>query len=81
MLSPLFDRQHAIPNSRATALGPYKLSVPSAPLGSCNALNLGVEFFRLFFHQIQALIFSFLVLSLSLDLFQSYSGVRLGIPV
>jgi hypothetical protein len=27
-------RQRAIPNSRATALGPYKLSVPSAPLGS-----------------------------------------------
>jgi hypothetical protein len=32
--SPLFGRQRAMPNSRATALGPYKLSVPSAPLGS-----------------------------------------------
>jgi hypothetical protein len=29
----LSDHQRAIPNSRATALGPYKLSVPSAPLG------------------------------------------------
>jgi hypothetical protein len=48
---------------------------------SCNALNLGVEFFLLFSHQIQALPFSFLVPSLNLDLFQSYSGVRLGIPV
>jgi hypothetical protein len=47
----------------------------------CNALNLGVEFFLLFSHQIQALPFSFLVLSLNLDLFQSSSGVRLGIPV
>jgi hypothetical protein len=47
----------------------------------CNALNLGVEFFLLFSHQIQALPFSFLVPSLNLDLFQSYSGVRLGIPV
>jgi hypothetical protein len=48
---------------------------------SCNALNLGVEFFLLFSHQIQALLFSFLVLSLNLDLFQSYSGVWLGLPV
>jgi hypothetical protein len=48
---------------------------------SCNALNLGVEFFLLFSHQIQALPFSFLVLSLNLDLFQSFSGDRLGIPV
>jgi hypothetical protein len=47
----------------------------------CNALNLGVEFFLLFSHQIQALLFSFLVLSLNLDLFQSFSGVWLGIPV
>jgi hypothetical protein len=47
----------------------------------CNALNLGVEFFLLFSHQIQALPFSFLVPSLNLDLFQSYSGVWLGIPV
>jgi hypothetical protein len=40
----------------------------------CNALNLGVEFFLLFSHQIQALPFSFfLVPSLNLDLFQSYS--------
>jgi hypothetical protein len=44
-------------------------------VGSCNALNLGVEFFLLFSHQIQALPFSFfLVPSLNLDLFQSYSG-------
>jgi hypothetical protein len=41
------------------------------PQGRCNALNLGVEFFLLFSHQIQALLFSFLVLSLNLDLFQS----------
>jgi hypothetical protein len=34
VLSPLSDRQRAIPNSRAIALGPYKLSMPSAPLGS-----------------------------------------------
>jgi hypothetical protein len=47
----------------------------------CNALNLGVEFFLLFSHQIQALLISFLVLSLNLDLFQSFSGVWLGIPV
>jgi hypothetical protein len=48
----------------------------------CNALNLGVEFFLLFSHQIQALpLFFFLVPSLNLDLFQSYSGVWLGIPV
>jgi hypothetical protein len=37
----------------------------------CNALNLGVEFFLLFSHQIQALLFPFLVLSLNLDHFQS----------
>jgi ribonuclease HI len=37
---------------------------------TCNALNLGVEFFILFSHQIQALLFPFsLFLSLSLDLF------------
>jgi hypothetical protein len=47
----------------------------------CNALNLGVEFFLLFSHQIQVLPFSFLVPSLNLELFQSYSGVWLGIPV
>jgi hypothetical protein len=47
----------------------------------CNALNLGVEFFLLFSHQIQALPFSFLAPSLNLDLFQSYSGVQLGFPV
>jgi hypothetical protein len=50
-------------------------------VGSCNALNLGVEFFLLFSHQIQALLFSFLVLSLNLDLFQSYSGTWFGFPV
>jgi hypothetical protein len=33
VLSPLSVRQRAMPNSRATALGPYKLSVASAPLG------------------------------------------------
>jgi hypothetical protein len=52
-----------------------------AAKAECNALNLGVEFFLLFSHQIQALLFSFLVLSLNLDLFQSYSGVWLGFPV
>jgi hypothetical protein len=37
----------------------------------CNALNLGVEFFLLFSHQIQALLFPFsFFFSLSLDLFQ-----------
>jgi hypothetical protein len=33
VIVPLSDRQRAISNSRATTLGPYKLSVPSAPLG------------------------------------------------
>jgi hypothetical protein len=42
---------------------------------------LGVEFFLLFSHQIQALPFSFLVPSLNLDLFQSYSGTWFGFPV
>jgi hypothetical protein len=42
--------------------------------GSCNALNLVVEFFLLFSHQIQALLFPFsLFFSLSLDIFKSYS--------
>jgi hypothetical protein len=50
-------------------------------MDKCNTLNLGVEFFLLFSHKIQALLFSFLVLSLGLVLFQSFSGVRLGIPV
>jgi hypothetical protein len=40
----------------------------------CNALNLGVEFFLLFSHQIQALLFPFpLFFSPSLDIFKSYS--------
>jgi hypothetical protein len=40
------------------------------PEPDCNALNLGVEFFLLFSHQIQALLFPFsLFFSLSLDLF------------
>jgi hypothetical protein len=34
VLSPLSDRQLAISNSRATALRSYKLSMPSASLGS-----------------------------------------------
>jgi hypothetical protein len=34
MFSPLYGRQRAMSNSRATALGSYKLSVPLAPLGS-----------------------------------------------
>jgi hypothetical protein len=34
VLSPLSGRQRAISNSRATAFGSYKLSVPSALLGS-----------------------------------------------
>jgi hypothetical protein len=34
VLSPLSGRQRAIPNPRATALEPYKLGVPSAPLFS-----------------------------------------------
>jgi hypothetical protein len=46
--------------------------LPSSLSGEalCNALNLGVEFFLLFSHQIQALLFPFsLFFSLSLDLF------------
>jgi hypothetical protein len=44
------------------------------PCRSCNALNLGVEFFLLFSHQIQALLFPFsLFFSPSLDIFKSYS--------
>jgi hypothetical protein len=40
----------------------------------CNALNLGVDFFLLFSHQIQALLFPFsLFFSPSLDIFKSYS--------
>jgi hypothetical protein len=57
------------------------LALPESGNRFCNALNLGVEFFLLFSHQIQALLFSFLVLSLNLDIFQSYSGVWLGFPV
>jgi hypothetical protein len=39
-------------------------------ISSCNALNLGVDFFLLFSHQIQALLFPFsLFFSLSLDIF------------
>jgi hypothetical protein len=34
VFSPLSGRQRAISNSRDTALGPYKLSMPSALLGS-----------------------------------------------
>jgi hypothetical protein len=34
VLSPLSGRQHAMPKLGATALRPYKLSVPSAPLGN-----------------------------------------------
>jgi hypothetical protein len=34
VLSPLSGRQHAMPKLGATALGPYKLSVPSALLGN-----------------------------------------------
>jgi hypothetical protein len=34
VLSPLFARQHAMPKLGATTLGPYKLSMPSALLGS-----------------------------------------------
>jgi hypothetical protein len=51
----------------------YKNTNKSGSAGgqTCNALNLGVEFFLLFSHQIQALPFSFLVPSLNLDLFQS----------
>jgi hypothetical protein len=33
-LVPLSGRQHAMPKLGATTLGPYKLSVPSAPLGN-----------------------------------------------
>jgi hypothetical protein len=33
-LVPLSGRQHAMPKFGATALGPYKLSVPSAPIGN-----------------------------------------------
>jgi hypothetical protein len=46
---------------------------------SCNTLNLGVDFFLLFPHQIRALPLFSLFSSLSLDLFQSYNGIRLEI--
>jgi hypothetical protein len=49
---------------------------------NCNALNLVVEFFLLFSHQIQALLFpSSLFFSLSLDLFQSRSGFSLSLDL
>jgi hypothetical protein len=49
--------------SRSTGSTPFKLM-----FGDCNALNLGVEFFLLFTHQIQALLpFSFLVSLLLLN--------------
>jgi hypothetical protein len=46
-------------------------AVNGLAVAGCNALILGVEFFLLFSHQIQALLFPFLLFfSLSLDLFQ-----------
>jgi hypothetical protein len=66
---------------RGTAAAFLKDGCTHTKIVNCNTLNLGVEIFLLFFHQIQALPFSFLVPSLNLDLFQSYSGIRLGIPV
>ena len=52
------------------------------PDDGCNALNLGVEFFSSFLSPNSGVTLSFsLFPSLDLDLFQIYSGVRLGIPV
>src|SRR5688572_13779028 len=48
--------------------------------GTCNALNLGVEFFSSFPSPNSGVTLSFsLFSSLNLDLFQSYSGIRLEI--
>jgi hypothetical protein len=62
----------AIPTNEAqvvTSMRPTE-ETKTINLGFCNALNLGVEFFLLFSHQIQALLFPFsLFFSLSLDLF------------
>jgi hypothetical protein len=59
----------------ASLVGGAIYTPPPTILNVCNALNLGVEFFLLFSHQIQALLFPFsLFFSLSLDLFQSRSG-------
>jgi hypothetical protein len=81
---PVRHTTTAIPNDHFGGWG-YKYPQPPILQGiqvfSCNALNLGVEFFLLVSHQIQALPFSFLVPSLNLDLFQSYSEVWLGFPV
>jgi hypothetical protein len=56
--------------------------VSEIPAVTCNALNLGVEFFFLLsLTKFRRYPFSFLVPSLNLDLFQSYSGVWLGFPV
>jgi hypothetical protein len=52
----------------------------SLKLQGCNALNLGVEFFLLFSHQIQALPFSFLVPSLNLDLSKVIAEFGLEFP-
>jgi hypothetical protein len=49
-------------------------------IAECNALNLGVEFFLLFSHQIQALPFSFLVPSLNLDLSKVIAEFGLEFP-
>jgi hypothetical protein len=58
-------------NAVDPAFGEDQPLEPQLPLDTCNTLNLGVEFFLLFSHQIQALPFPFsLFFSLSLDLFQ-----------
>jgi hypothetical protein len=45
----------------------------------CNALNFGVEFFPFLHSPNSGVTLFFLFPSLSLDLLQSYSGIRLGI--
>jgi hypothetical protein len=58
----------------------YRRAVCKVVLGCCNALNFGVEFFS-FLHSpnLGVTLSFFLFSSLSLDLFQSCSEIRLEI--
>jgi hypothetical protein len=59
----------------------FRLATGVAASPDCNALNLGVEFFSSFPSPNSGVTLSFsLFSSLNLDLFQSYSGIRLEIP-
>jgi hypothetical protein len=54
----------------------------TASMASCNAPNFAVEFFLFFTRQNSGVTLSFFFFpSLHLDLFQSSSGIRFGIPV